>query len=111
MSLRALRSRIERLETRIPLPASSLTGDEAIRARVAELGSKWWGSAYPTNPITKADQKDIDYLKLHYPQYAPEDPFAEVMEAIEKAARGDSTEEECEESERYIEELINKCFS
>jgi hypothetical protein len=103
MSLRQLRARLDRLEERIPYSASSLTTDEERRARAEELGRKWWGWLLATEQITDAEQKDIDYLKLHYPQFAPKHPLAEQMQAFQDAANKTSREEEERSRLRQLE--------
>jgi hypothetical protein len=104
MSLRQLRARLERLEAQISTPANSLRTDEEIRARVAELGWKWWGwSHHATDPITDAEKKDIEYLKLHYPQYAPKHPLADQIQAWRDLANKASSEEEERSRLRQLE--------
>jgi hypothetical protein len=86
MNLRRLRARIEHLEARIPvfIPAWSLTTDEEIQARAAELGSKCWGG----ERATEAEEREIDYLKQHFPQYVPKDPLWRSILAWERVAAG-----------------------
>jgi hypothetical protein len=103
MSLRQLRARLDRLEERIPNSASSLTTDEERRARAEELGSKWWGFALATDQITDAEQKDIDYLKLHYPQFAPKHPLADEIQAWRDVAEKRRPEEEERSRLRQLE--------
>jgi hypothetical protein len=104
MSLRVLRSRIERLEKQIAVPARSLTTDEEIRARVAELGLKWWG--YSADAITESDRRDLDYLKLHYPRYAPEDPMEESMKAIDEALKREGYDVQ---ADGRVEQILIRC--
>src|ERR1700730_7308278 len=103
MSLRQLRARLDRLEQRIPHSASSLTTDEERRARAEELGHKWWGWALATDKITDAEQKDIDYLKLHYPQFAPKHPLADQIQAWRDVVEKRRPEEEERSRLRQLE--------
>jgi hypothetical protein len=86
MSLRQLHARLKRLEERIPKPAHSLATDEERRARARELGQKWWRNSI-SDPITAAERRDINYLKKHYPQFAPPappDPVADALAAFDR---------------------------
>ena len=83
MSLRQLHARLKRLEERIPKPAHSLATDEERRARAQELEHKWWHNSI-SDPITAAERRDINYLKKHYPQFAPRHPLADAMDAIDR---------------------------
>jgi hypothetical protein len=103
MSIRQLRARLERLEERVPNSASSLTTDEERRARAEELGRKWWGWLLATERITDAEQKDIDYLKLHYPQFAPKHPLADQIQAWRDLANKARSEEEERSRLRQLE--------
>jgi hypothetical protein len=106
MSLRQLRARLDRLEERIPYSASSLTTDEERRARAEELGRKWWGWLLATEQITDAEQKDIDYLKLHYPQFAPKHPLADQIKAWQDVE--DKRRSEKEERSRLRQPELQK---
>jgi hypothetical protein len=88
---RTVEFNLPKIETTADACAASAAELEACsrgRARVQELGSKWHGWAHPiVDPITVGEQRDIDYLKKHYPELAPPHPFADTMKAFAEAAK------------------------
>jgi hypothetical protein len=55
----------------------------------------------PTDKITEAEQKDIDYLKLHFSQFAPKHPLADQIKAWDDVA--DRAEQEARSRSRPLE--------
>jgi hypothetical protein len=107
MSLRQLHARLKRLEERIPKPAHSLATDEERRARAQELGQKWWRNSI-SDPITAAERRDINYLKKHYPQFAPRHPLADAMDAIDRYLASVEPDERIrQQQQEWMDELID----
>jgi hypothetical protein len=109
MSLRQLHARLKRLEDRIPKPAHSLATDEERQARAQELGQKWWRNSI-SDPITVAERRDINYLKKHYPQFAPPappDPAADALAAIDRYFASEPDERKRAQRQEWLDKFID----